>query len=142
MIKWLTAAAGLAALALPYAFAQSACKGTTVTGVVRDTTLALIPDATLTLDGSRNQLSGPDGRFSFPCVDDGPHKISVTAAGFAVRAVSVNSPHNGPLEIVMKPESVETQVEVNGSDESSTTTTSSGPTQTISGSRLQSLADA
>jgi hypothetical protein len=141
MIKWLTAAAGLAALALPYAFAQSACKGTTVTGVVRDTTLALIPDATLTLDGSRNQLSGPDGRFSFPCVDDGPHKISVTAAGFAVRAVSVNSPHNGPLEIVMKPESVETQVEVNGSDESSTTTTSSGPTQTISGSRLQSLAD-
>ena len=45
------------------------------------------------------------------------------------------------MELVLQPESVETQVEVNGDENATTSANSSGPTQTISGTRLQSLAD-
>jgi Carboxypeptidase regulatory-like domain len=142
MKKLFAAAAGLAALALPHAFAQTPCHGTTLSGTVRDSSLALIPSATLTLDGSRNEIGGSDGRFRFLCVGDGPHRLSAAAQGFARRDLSLTAPHTTPLDLVLQLEAVETHVDVSGSDESAATSTSSaGPTATISGSRLQSLAD-
>jgi hypothetical protein len=140
MIKLLVGAAGLAAIVLPYAFGQTDCRGGTLAGTVRDGMSALIPSATLTLDGNVNEMSGSDGRFRFSCVGPGPHRLSARAEGFARRDLSLAAPHAGQVEIVLQPEAVETEVEVNG-DGAAGSTTSSGPIATISGSQLQSLAD-
>ena len=146
MNKFLAAAAAFAALALPYAFAETAdpaCHGTALTGVVRDSTLALIPGATLSLDGTINQTSASDGSFRFPCVDNGRHHLLAIAPGFADHDLSLTTPHPASINLTLKLESVETQVEVGDDDNaaSATSPTASGPSQTISGNRLQSLAD-
>jgi hypothetical protein len=141
-MRWiLAAAAGLAALAAPPAFAQTACRGTTISGTVRDSTMALIPGASLTLDGARNEVSGSDGRFRFLCVANGPHALSGTAQGFAKSDLSLTAPHAAEVSMVLQPEAVQTQVDVTGDGGAGNDPNSSGPTQTISGSRLQSLAD-
>lgn len=140
-MKLLVAAAWIAALALPHVQAQTACPGTTLTGIVHDSTFALIPGATLTLDGRQGETSGPDGQFRFLCVAGGPHRLSVAAQGFARQSLSIVMPHTGPMNLVLRPEEVETQVEVTGEEGANTSPASSGPTQTISGTRLQSLAD-
>ncbi len=139
-MKLLVAAAGIAALALPHALAQTACRGTTLTGAVRDSTLALIPGATLTMDGSQEKTSGLDGQFRYLCVVGGHHHLSVSATGFARREVSFTAPHRNPLDVVLQPEVVHTEVEVN-SDIEGSSADSSGPSPTIAGSRLQALAD-
>ncbi len=92
MKKFVATAATLAACALPHAFAQTACHGTSLTGVVRDTTRALIPGATLTLDADQSEASGSDGTFVFRCVDPGPHHLSVSAQGFTPRDLSLTAP--------------------------------------------------
>ncbi len=136
-------AAAIAALAIPHALAQTACHGAAINGYVRDSTLALIPGATLTLDGAQSQTSGSDGQFRFSCVSTGSHHLSASAQGFARQDMSFTTPHSGQLNIVLHPEEVETQVDVNDDEQSgaATSAASSGPTQTISGNRLQSLAD-
>jgi hypothetical protein len=146
MRSFLTAAAGFAALAFPHALAQTACPGTehatTLAGIVRDSTLALIPGATLTLDGSRSAASASDGRFRFPCVGDGPHHLSTTVPGFARRELSLTGPHPADLDVTLQLEAVETQLDVSGNDTGAATSASSaGPTATVSGSRLQAFAD-
>jgi len=140
-MKLLVAAACIAALALPHALAQTACRGTTLTGIVRDSTLAIIPGATLTLDGSQSETSGTDGQFRFLCVAGGPHRLSAATPGFANQDLSLTMPHTSPLDLVLHPEEVQTEVEVTGDGAAGSSPASSGPTQTISGSRLQSLAD-
>ncbi len=141
MNKLLATAAGIAALALPHAFAQTPCRGTTLTGTVRDSTLALIPGATLTVDGSLNEISGPDGRFHFACLPNGPHHLSTTAQGFAKRDISFTAPSTRPLDIVLQPGTVETEVEVNSEPGVAESANASGATTTISGTQLKSLAD-
>jgi hypothetical protein len=140
-MKLLAVAASLAALAPCYAQAQTTCRGTTVAGIVRDTTLALVQGTTLTLDGDRSEISSSDGRFRFLCVSIGPHRLSAVAAGFARQEISLVAPSTSPLDLVLSPEEVETHVDVAGDETTGSSPTSSGPTQTISGNRLQSLAD-
>jgi hypothetical protein len=138
----LLVAAAFAALALPHAFAQTTCAGTAITGVVHDTTQAIIPGATLTLDGGAAVTSGSDGSFRFSCVAAGQHILSVTVEGFAGQRLTLKTPHTGSLELLLKPQEVETTLNIDGDDaDNSQSATSSGPTQTISGNRLQSLAD-
>ena len=141
MKVYFVAAAAFAALALPYASGQAVCRGSALTGTVRDSTQALIPGATLTLDGGAHVTSGPDGGYRFGCVADGAHQLAVAEDGFAARQLGVKTPRAAALDVVLQLESVETQVEVSGDETTATSATSSGPTQTISGSRLQSLAD-
>jgi hypothetical protein len=136
----LLAAVGIAALALPHALAQTDCRGATVTGVVRDSTLAVIPGAALTLDGRASVVSGADGQFHFACVVGGAHHLLAVAPGFAKRDLSFNTPRTGSLDLVLRPEEVDTQVNVSA-EETVISTTASGPTQTIAGNRLQTLAD-
>lgn len=126
--------------ALASAHAQTSC-GVTVSGTVRDSTAALIPGAQLVLDDAATKMSGSDGRFVFPCVAAGKHELIVTMDGFAKRTVSFTAPHREPLDVVLALATVETQVDVSGVDSAATDPNASGPTQTISGSRLQSLAD-
>jgi hypothetical protein len=149
MNQLLAAAAGLAALALPHAFAQATgqsssqpgCHGTALAGTVRDTTLALIPNAALTLDGSRTAVSGSDGRFHFACIADGRHVLSSTADGFAKRELALTTPHTSDLDVVLQLEAVETQVDVTGDGGTATSTSGAGVSTTISGTGLQALAD-
>ena len=141
MIKFLGAAAIVAALALPHAYAQTACHGSPFEGTVRDATQALIPGATLSLDGVAVASSSSDGRFRFACVSEGLHHLSATAQGFATQTISFKSPHTEPLAVVLKLEAVETQLDVDADSTVPADPISSGPSQTISGNRLQSLAD-
>ena len=147
MKKIFAAAAGIAALAIPYAFettgafAQTGCRGTTISGTVRDSTQAVIPGAVLTLDGGSNEMSGADGRFRFLCVGAGKHVVTASADGFAKRDLSFTAPNAGSVEIALKPGSVETEVEVSADAGAAESASASGVTTTISGSQLQSLAD-
>jgi hypothetical protein len=139
-------AASFAALAIPHAFAETPCRGTALTGTVRDTTQALVPGAAVQLDGSNldgsgKVVSGPDGAFRFPCVSDGAHRLSASEGGFATLDVKVATPHGGELKLILKLKEVESEVDVSEGDGAANSAASSGPTQTISGSRLQSLAD-
>ncbi len=135
------AAAAFAALALPHAFAQGNCRGTALTGAVHDGTLAIIPGAALALDGVASpEVSGADGSFRIPCVEAGQHHLTVTADGFAKQEIDFKAPHAAALEVVLKPEEVQTQLDVDSND-AAPSATSSGPSQTLSGNRLQSLAD-
>ena len=135
------AAASVLALALMEMHAQTPCHGTNVSGTVRDSSLALIAGAQVTLDGSSLKTSGSDGHFAFACVEGGKHTISATSQGFARGVVTVTAPHAQPVELVLALEPVETQMDVSGDEAPAESATSSGPTQTISGNRLQSLAD-
>ena len=142
MKRLLAAAAVYAALAHPYAFGQTACSGTAIAGTVRDSTLALIPGAVLTLDGNASATSASDGHFRFACVANGPHRLAVSTQGFARFEVSVTAPHAAAVEVVLQLAAVQTEVEVSGADVAEAASpTASGPSQTVSGTRLQSLAD-
>ena len=147
----LLAAACFAACALPCAFEQTvfaetalpqtACHGARLSGVVRDSTRALIPGATVTLDQAQTATSASDGTFVFRCVDAGPHHLSAAAPGFAKRDLPLKSPHPDALDLILQPKEVDTQVDVSGNDANPANAATAGPSQTISGSRLQSLAD-
>ena len=132
-----------AALGMPCVFGQATCAGGTaaVAGTVRDQTQAVIPGAEVRLDGVRAAVSGGDGRFSFGCVASGEHQVTVRAKGFAERAVAVT--RAGQVEVVLEPEAVQTELDVDAEDagNAATSATVSGPTQTIQGARLQSVAD-
>jgi hypothetical protein len=142
-MRYLLAAAAMAALTQTCVSAQTTnpCRGVTLAGTVRDSTAALIPDATLALNG-RIQHSGGDGRYQFACVSDGSHHLTVTASGFEQRTLNITLPRAGALDVVLKPQAVEAEVQVDGSDAASApSATSAGPSQTLSGTSLQSLAD-
>ncbi len=142
----LIAAAAIAALSLPYASAptaqgQAACRGTAVIGTVRDSSLALIPGAKVSLDNQQSVAAGSDGRFRIPCVADGQHSLSVSAEGFAERNVALKSPRPAVLDITLQAGAT-VQVDVNADDNApATTTNASGATATLTGERLQALAD-
>ncbi len=140
MNRFLILAAGAVVCAAPHGFAETVCTGTTLAGVVRDSTLALIPGATVTLDGGVTSTSGPDGRFSFPCVANGPHKLTAAAEGFARLESTATVPRAASLALTLRPEEVDTSVDVAG-DAPGGDPTVNGPSAAISGERLQALAD-
>jgi hypothetical protein len=141
--------AAVAALAAPAAFAagtdeipaETQCQGSILMGVVRDSTLALIPGASLSIDGNRQTTSGADGRFAFNCVAPGPHQLVILADGFAKDQMTATTPRAASLAVTMKLESVDQAVDVDGEEKPNASPTSTGPTETISGQRLQALAD-
>ena len=141
MKEFFVAAAAVAALAMPHAYAQTGCTGSTLSGTVRDTTQALVPGATVVLDGRRQVVSRSDGGFEFGCVVDGKHRLRATMQGFAPLEEGRAAPHAGEIRLVLKLEDVQTQVDVSGASGVATNASAAGPSQTIAGDRLQSLAD-
>ncbi|MES2393636.1 MAG: TonB-dependent receptor [Acidobacteriota bacterium] len=156
-MKSLLAAALLATLTTPLAFANSAAiedpsdatastpscpNGSPLAGTVRDATDALIPGAKIQLDSTVNtQTAASDGHFLFPCLTRGAHHLTITSEGFASQTLNISAPHNTHLVVTLALASVETQVDVDTTTTAANSANSSGPTQTISGSRLQALAD-
>ena len=151
MSNLLTAAAAFAALSLPYASAQTTsspmaiatatCKGSALTGIVRDNTLALIPGAKVTLDGASAVTSGSDGRFRLPCVTDGQHSLTINAEGFAERNLALKTPRASAIDITLQVGANVEAIDVSADDNPPPTANAAGPTATLSGSRLQALAD-
>ncbi len=144
MLKLVAAAVCLAGLCDALAHAEATCPASpaaTLSGTVRDSSLALIPGAALRLDEHRTASSGSDGRFRFPCVAGGKHHLSVAAEGFADADVAVSFPRSGELQIILQPGSVHTDVQVSADESNAVDATGSGATATLSGKQLQSLAD-
>src|SRR3954465_3866326 len=87
-------AAATALLATTPAFAQSTGQ---VTGVVKDSTGAALPDATVTAtgaDGAKNEAStSPDGSYTVSGLP--PGNYSVSAEHFGFRAVVEETPAGG-----------------------------------------------
>ncbi len=151
-MKCLIQAVALAALALPCAFAEGETQpaadgschdlhGAALTGTIRDSTMALVPGATLTLDSDTSTTSGTDGRFRFACVSAGAHQLVVKAEGFAGSETQIKLPHAGEFQFVLKPDTVQIGVEVDADEQTAPSADGTGASQTISGKQLQSLAD-
>lgn len=121
--------------------ACSTAHALTLSGVVHDSDLALIPGATLSVNKGAPTTSGSDGRFRLPCLAPGALPLTVTAEGFAPLTVTVSLPHRGDLALTLQPASVQTNVEVTADDAPIPDANSTGAAQTISGKQLQSLAD-
>jgi hypothetical protein len=130
--------------AIVFAFpgvAQTSC--TPLAGEVRDTTAAVIPGASVQLDSTAPILGDASGRFRIACVPAGKHTLHIAFRGFAQLTVNVTAPHAADLSVTLQPEEVQTTVDIGNNDHlvADNSPTASGPTQTISGQRLQSLAD-
>ncbi len=106
-------------------------------GTVRDPTGAVIPGAILILDGVRLRSEG-DGSFRFVCPSPGAHTLTVQADGFDPRTLKLPASYARPLEIVLRPAAVQTNIEVTGD---TPTPSLNGPRKTISGDALETLAD-
>jgi outer membrane receptor protein involved in Fe transport len=89
----------LAALLLSLSLIQAA-----VTGVVRDPTGAAVPGALVIVreaSGTEEQtVTGPDGRFAFDRMPDGPATLVVRAGGFAEHQRPMGA---GEIEIALEP---------------------------------------
>jgi hypothetical protein len=144
----------LAALTLSFAHATAqtpgaiaakaaGCSGTPVSGLVHDATAAIVPGASLTMDGAAPVVAGSDGRFTLPCVAAGKHKLYVTAPSFAALVLSLTTPlRQSELSLTLQAGEVDTTVDVAAEQTAELPSlTSSGPAETISGQALQTLAD-
>ncbi len=131
----------LPALPPPYAQIQTAtCSGVALTGAIRDSTGALIPGATLTVD-TLSATSGDDGRYKLPCIPAGSRTLHAHAEGFADRDLPFRSPRAFALDIVLTP-ALSTEINVDaGADTPAHSVNSTALSQTLSGKQLQSLAD-
>jgi hypothetical protein len=139
------AAALLPALAAPHASqaqAPGACRGISLTGTVQDSTAAVIPGATLQLDGAQGQIetSGSDGHFRFPCVSPGPHHLVTSARGFAPARQELPAHLPAALHITLVPaESVSITVDAEAPETAPILGGLNGTT--LSGAQLTTLAD-
>ncbi len=122
---------------------QSACSGAPLSGIVVDTTGAIVFGASVIVDSGVSASSGSDGHFRFPCLTTGKHQLDASSASFAPRSMAVTTPlRSGELRIVLQPDAVATTVEVDADPTPvETSVNSTGASQTISGQRLQTLAD-
>ena len=119
-----------------------ACPVRSLAGTVQDSTDAVIPGATIQIDGNtaQTQTSGNDGRFSFGCVSAGPHHLSTSAAGFA--PVEQELPARLPADfhvILIPANSVSVDVEAEASSDEPVLGGLNGTT--LSGDKLTLLAD-
>ncbi|ODU55610.1 MAG: hypothetical protein ABT04_00545 [Granulicella sp. SCN 62-9] len=109
---------------------------------MRDSTGAIIPGASVVLDGNTAVASGDAGQFRFPCAAVGQHELRVSAGSFATKEMKVHVPQlKGELIVVLQPEDVSTSVDVGEESGTEANAAASGSSQTISGDQLSALAD-
>jgi hypothetical protein len=112
---------------------------TALSGVVRDSTGALVPGAEVTLDGKALLKSGNDGRFRFACVEAGKHAVMAHFDGFANETLNVTTPNVSEVSFRLMP-SAEMTMDVDGDE---TPPQAAGGTNglVLAGKQLQALAD-
>src|SRR5262245_61927991 len=104
---------------------------TGIRGIVRDSSGAVIPNATIKLvDNStgveRATVSSSDGEFLFPNLQFGSYKLTVNAAGFqttAIAAITVESGRTTDVSVEMKVGAAAETVQVAAISEQLNTTT-------------------
>ena len=136
------AMAACSALLCGNLLSQTPCAGSKLDGVVRDSTGAIIPEASVVLDGKATVESSTDGQFRFPCAASGQHNLRVSASSFAAKEVKVHVPQlKAELIVVLQPEDVATSVDVGEESGTEVNAAANGTSRTISGDQLSSLAD-
>lgn len=141
-MKILHASAACAVLLCLNLSAQTPCSGSKVAGTVRDSTGAIIPGASVTLDGGETTQSGDAGQFRFACATTGQHDLRVSATSFAAKDIKVHVPQpKTELVIVLQPEDVTTSVNVGEDSGAGVDAAANGTSQTIAGDQLSTLAD-
>jgi Ca-activated chloride channel homolog len=89
-----------------------------ITGVVRDTSGAVLPGVTVTISGPerRSTVSNERGEFVFAKVREGEYEVRFTLAGFATIVTRTTTTANGatPIRVVMRVGSVEETIVVTG----------------------------
>lgn len=91
----------------------------TASGVVRDSSGAVVADAEITLMTSQQAIVGTaksdaQGRFAVPDIPEGSYLLVVSARGFADRrqAVAVGSSGKGEIEVVIEPRPLSEEVTI------------------------------
>lgn len=113
---------------------------TRLAGIVVDSTNALIPGATLSLDGKLTRHSGSDGHFSFPCVSAGKHEVTATMQDFATLTLRLTAPRPTELTFRLTP-ATETNVTVTADADLQPDAPGGGNGLVVSGEQLKALAD-
>lgn len=141
----LCASATWTALALPFVPTPSlpaqACPGRTLSGTVQDSAAGVIPGATLQFDTdpAQTRSSGSDGRFRFPCLTPGTHRLTVSAPGFATVTQDLPAGSLPELHVTLIPaEAVTIDVEA---DSPTPPPLGGSNGATLSGAQLTTLAD-
>ena len=138
----------LVALVFAAADVSAQAGSAAVTGVVTDSTGALIPGATVTLRGPQSEqktvTTDQLGSYNFPGLAPGRYALRATAAGFSgadVPAVLVAQGSTITHNIQLKLAVVEQSVEVAADSTINTEPTGNASAVTISGTGLQALSD-
>ena len=123
------------------AAAQMPCQNRIVRGTVVDGTEALVPDAELTVNGTRGVRSKQDGSFVLPCVTSAKLQLHVHRDGFQDLDLELKvSAAGAPLRIVLRPASVEQSIEV-GAEDNVEGAGSDASSMVLAGDRLNTLAE-
>jgi outer membrane receptor for ferrienterochelin and colicins len=99
------------------AVSSAALAQQSLTGVIRDSSGAVVPGATVIVRQpgrafERIVESGRDGRFTIAPVDGGEYHIEAIAAGFAVSLATTTVPASSSVEITLSPAAVVEEVQI------------------------------
>ena len=94
----------------------------TLTGTVTDSSGAVVPQATVELSNAatkdtRRQITGQDGRYSFPTVVRGKYRLTVSMAGFrkkVISDISVDTPKSYTMDVSLEVTGLSETVVVTG----------------------------
>lgn len=126
-----------------WATAQKPCPGSPqLDGVVKDTTGALLPRATVQIGGHQTIQTDSSGHYSIPCVSNGNITLTVTAEGFAPKKFSLIVRSGKPVHknIQLAVAQVQAEVQVDGNSTEGDTSAGLGTT-TLNSTQIQRLAD-
>jgi hypothetical protein len=103
------------------AFGQAGISGT-INGVVTDLSGAVVPKATLTVNGTTlvgdiTQMTDDQGLYRFPNLPAGVYKLTVVATGFGtqvIEGVTINAGFAAEINLKLTPATAQQTVEVSG----------------------------
>lgn len=106
----------LLAIVFSVSFSASAFAQQALTGVIRDSSGAVVSGATVIVRQpgrafERIVTSGRDGRFAVTPIDAGEYQVEAIAAGFAIASISARVPSTA-IELTVTPAAVVEEVEV------------------------------
>lgn len=142
-VQWSLAVSAGLMLATP-AFAQS--KGADLSGVVRDSSGAVVPRATVTArflatNHARQAHSDQRGRYAFPELEVGRHEVRAESQGFrpARFVVDLSIGRNAELEITLAPGALSESVDVTAEAALGVETRSSSYGQLVTRGQIDNL---